>query len=208
MAHLPIAQIITAEYNDAHFNHIHVSGKPMHYGEPPLNYPGWTAAILEVYDALEFHFGPGAYFMDVDHHWEDNRFVIDDPDVKWTHMGVYNRRKIAGSTSWSQHAYANGLDIGPYYGIEQQAPFVEFLERADHVILRDMFTEHEIKELKGLVAALDSVGSNGGFAAEAVKLIRKERQLPLHKPEVAVPGVAPHSHRFSGVVEGVTGDSI
>ncbi len=46
----------------------------------------------------------------------------------------------------------------------------------------DMFTDHEIKELKKLVAALDSVNSNGSFAAPAVKLIRKERGLPLHTP--------------------------
>lgn len=191
MAHLPIAQLIDADYNDAHFNHIHVSGKPMHTGTPPLNYPGWTKAIKEVYDALEFHFGPGAYFMDVEHHWEDGSFVIDDPRIKWTHMGIYNRRKIAGSTSWSQHAYANGLDIGPYMGIEEQQPFLDFLSRDDHTILGDVFTDHEIKELKGLVAALDSVGSNGGFAAEAVKLIRKERELPLHKSDAG----APHKHR-------------
>ena len=44
----------------------------------------------------------------------------------------------------------------------------------------DMFTDHEIEELKKLVAALDSVNSNGNFAGPAVKLIRRERQARLH----------------------------
>ena len=46
------------------------------------------------------------------------------------------------------------------------------------------FSAHEIEELKLLVKSLDEVGSNGSFAAYAVKLIRKERQLPLHKQNV------------------------
>ncbi len=43
------------------------------------------------------------------------------------------------------------------------------------------FSAHEIEELKRLVKSLDSVDSNGGFASYAVKLIRKERNLPLHE---------------------------
>jgi hypothetical protein len=42
-----------------------------------------------------------------------------------------------------------------------------------------MLTDHEIEELKRLVASLDSVNSNGSFAEHAVALIRKERTLPL-----------------------------
>ena len=44
----------------------------------------------------------------------------------------------------------------------------------------DLFTDHEIEELKKLVAALDSVNSNGNFAGPAVKLIRRERSRTLH----------------------------
>ena len=29
-----------------------------------------------------------------------------------TNMGIYNCRKIAGSSSWSQHSWSNALDIG------------------------------------------------------------------------------------------------
>ena len=43
-----------------------------------------------------------------------------------------------------------------------------------------MFTDHEIEELKKLVASLDSVNSNGSFAGPSVKLIRRERSKPLH----------------------------
>lgn len=44
------------------------------------------------------------------------RDYIEDrwPDV--TSKGVYNRRKIAGTNTWSQHAWANAWDIGPPKG--------------------------------------------------------------------------------------------
>lgn len=46
-----------------------------------------------------------------------------------------------------------------------------------------VFTDHEVEQLKLLVASLDEVDSNGGFAKFAVKLIRRERDLPLHAPQ-------------------------
>lgn len=46
------------------------------------------------------------------------------------------------------------------------------------------FTEHEEKQLKLLIAALDGEGSNGRFAGYAVRLIRKERKLPLHTQNI------------------------
>ena len=42
------------------------------------------------------------------------------------------------------------------------------------------FSDHEVQELRDLVAALDSVDSGGEFAAPAVKLIRRERSKKLH----------------------------
>lgn len=99
-----------------HWNHIHVEPPTRIRGIPPLRNPGMTAGIRVIYQALEEHFGPGAYF--------------DSPQAKdaaWTHMGGWNRRPIAGSTAWSQHAYWNAIDIGPYYGLAQQQRFLDFL---------------------------------------------------------------------------------
>jgi len=31
--------------------------------------------------------------------------------VQINHMGSYNCRKIAGSSSWSQHSFANAIDV-------------------------------------------------------------------------------------------------
>ena len=48
------------------------------------------------------------------------------------------------------------------------------------------FTEHEVAELRRLVASLDEVDSNGGFAKYAVLLVREARSKPLHAPETSV----------------------
>lgn len=125
MSHL-IGTMLGYEYNSAHWNHIHVEPPTKKYGTPPLSVSGMTPGTQAIYDALEAEFGKGAYFNDVAHHWEPNKFVIDEPGIGWVHMGYYNRRKIAGSTSWSQHSWANALDIGPYYGA-QQDKFADFL---------------------------------------------------------------------------------
>lgn len=55
----------------------------------------------------------------------------------------------------------------------------------------DVFTNHEIAQLKRLVASLDEVGSNGGFAKFAVLAIRRERDAEGY----AAKG---HTHEDSG----------
>lgn len=69
------------------------------------------------------------------------------------------------------------------------------------------FTDHEIEVLKDLVASLDAVGSNGFFAGPAVELIRKERNLPLHKPESSG-DIPAHKHSVKLSAETVTGTPI
>lgn len=111
---LPVERILWAPTNSAHHNHLHVVGDPrMAQSELPTS-GIWTPAIVEIVDALDARFGPGEHF-------------IIDPDASWTHMGVYNPRKIAGTNIWSQHAGANAIDLGPYYGVEEQQKFYDFL---------------------------------------------------------------------------------
>ena len=111
-----VRQILGADFNSAHYNHLHVDVYPKMTGTPPEDYPGVSQGVKVLYAALESKFGPGAYFLD-----------NDAGKAAWTHMGWYNRRRIAGSSSWSQHAWANALDIGPYYGVKEQKPFRDFL---------------------------------------------------------------------------------
>ncbi len=155
---LPIARIIWYKTDpDAHGNHLHVEGDPRyHQWELPTN-GIWTPAIGAIFDALSERYGEGEHF-------------IIDPDAPWTHMGVYNPRYISGTSIWSQHAGANAIDIGPYYDEEQQE-FYDFLTGKEE----DMFNSHEVEELKRLVAALDEVDSNGGFAKFAVQNVREHR---------------------------------
>lgn len=99
-----------------HYNHLHVEPPQQLSGEPS-DWSPITQGLRAIIDALELAFGPYAYFTRA------------TATTKWTHMGTFNRRKIAGSNTWSQHAYNNAIDIGPYYGIEQQRKFYEFLKR-------------------------------------------------------------------------------
>lgn len=153
---LPVERILWAPTNSAHNNHLHVVGLPRKKGVPPFTNPGMTDSIEVIVAALDLRFGEGAYWQHA------------DATTGWTHMGIYNRRRIAGSSTWSQHAYANAIDIGPYYGVEQQQKFYDFLTGKDEMA----FTAHEVKVLKDLVSALDEVDSNGSFAKYAVKHLR------------------------------------
>lgn len=108
--------ILWAGNDEDHDNHLHIEGLPKLTGEPPLDYPGMTNSLWSIWIALHEQFGKSAYFLDDD---------TDDTD--WTHMGWYNRRPIAGTDIWSQHAYANALDVGPYIGVKAQQPFYDFL---------------------------------------------------------------------------------
>jgi hypothetical protein len=108
---LPIKSILWAPSNSAHYNHLHVEGDPRFTGTPPLGNPGMSPSVQVIYAALIDEFGMPAYMTGGD----------------WTHMGWYNRRPIAGTNSWSQHSWANALDIGPYYGVEEQQRFYDFL---------------------------------------------------------------------------------
>lgn len=115
MSELPIKSILWAPTNTAHNNHLHVEGDPRFTGTPPANNPGMSDSVWTIYVALAERFGEPAYF-------QDKRSSTD-----WTHMGWYNRRPIAGTSTWSQHSWSNALDIGPYYGVAQQQKFYDFL---------------------------------------------------------------------------------
>jgi hypothetical protein len=121
-----VGTILWAKSNAAHYDHIHVEPSTRSAGVPPLKNPGMTDGVRFIYEALEKEFGPGAYF------------VNPPAGTKWTHMGGWNRRYIGGTTIWSQHAWWNALDIGPYFGVEQQQDFYDFL-----VALRDGTLEEE-----------------------------------------------------------------
>lgn len=116
---LPVERILWAPTNSAHHNHLHVVGQPREDGYPPHSHPGTTDSLAEIIAALDEEFGEGGHWQT----WDDT--------LGWTHMGIYNRRYIGGTTVWSQHAYANAIDIGPYYGIEQQQKFYDFLTRKE-----------------------------------------------------------------------------
>ncbi len=78
-------------------------------------------------------------------------------------------RPYGGTNGHITHIHVSTLQTGDPNGQPWEGIGAEY-----------MFTDHEIEELKKLVAALDSVNSNGSFAAPAVKLIRRERSKPLH----------------------------
>lgn len=115
---LPIRLILWAGNDPNHHDHLHVEGDPKQTGTPPYSNPGKTASVQTVYDALVAEFGPTKYFT-------------DPGTANWTHMGWYNRRKIANTDIWSQHAWANALDIGPYNGVAAQQRFYDFLTQED-----------------------------------------------------------------------------
>lgn len=99
--HLPIRLILTAKFNAAHRNHLHVEGIPKKRGTPPRRNPGMPASTREIYDAVRAVF----------------------PNVR---IGIYNRRYIGGTTTWSQHSWSNALDIYAD-GVEEQQPIYDFL---------------------------------------------------------------------------------
>lgn len=117
----PVGLILWAGNNSAHHNHLHVEPPSTYRGytdgrgdQPPTTTSGMTDGVRAIYDALVERFGVGRYFT-----------VADGAD--WTHMGWYNRRPISGSKRWSQHAWGNAIDIGPYYGVKEQEEFYNFL---------------------------------------------------------------------------------
>lgn len=165
-------------YNDAHFNHVHVEPPVDMTGVPPFTNPGMTAGIKAIYDALVDEFGPTTYFAYADHHWEDGKYVLDDPDYGWTHMGGWNRRYVGSGTTWSQHAWWNALDIGPYY-YEDQQPFIDFLKGVEV----PQFTEHEEMMLKWLVKEFAEGNTNPDFLNEG-NLIRDIRKNLITKDEL------------------------
>lgn len=120
--HFPIGTILWAGNNSKHLDHLHVEPPSIFIGytdgrgeQPPAHNPGMSSGVQEIYRALIREFGEGDYFID------------PEPDTEWTHMGWYNRRPIAGSLRWSQHAWGNAIDIGPYYGVNEQRKFFDFL---------------------------------------------------------------------------------
>ena len=122
MADLPIARILWAGNDSDHAGpsgHLHVEGQPNFRGTPPLSNPGMSQSVQIVYEAMRAEYGTPYYFQDP-----------APPAPSWSHMGWYNRRKIAGSNTWSQHAWANALDIGPLRTVAEQQEYYDFLTGA------------------------------------------------------------------------------
>lgn len=113
---LPVERILWAKTNSAHHDHLHVVGDPRVNGTLADCNSNMTRSIQIIIRALDERFGKGG------HHQHG-----DADSFGWTHMGVYNCRYIAGTTTPSQHAFANAVDIGPYYGVEEQQVFYDFL---------------------------------------------------------------------------------
>lgn len=121
-----VGTILWAGNRADHYNHLHVEPDRRYVGytdgrgvQPPTKDAGMTVGLAQIYATLVDRFGPTKYF--------------ENPGrVNWTHMGIYNRRPIAGSARWSQHAYSNAIDIGPYYGVKDQQKFYDFLTGKDH----------------------------------------------------------------------------
>ena len=95
---LPVERILWYKTNSAHRDHLHVVGYPRKTGTPPLTNPGMPASTREIYDAILDYF-PG------------------------TRIGIYNRRPIAGTSTWSQHSWSNALDVYAYGAAGQQKFF-------------------------------------------------------------------------------------
>lgn len=85
------------------------------------------------------------------------------------HFGL-NANQVISHAEWTSRK------TDPYWDGSNRRAINEIREAS-------MFTPHEIEELKKLVASLDSVQSNGGFAEYAVELVRRERETPLHSHE-------------------------
>lgn len=138
---LPVGRILWAPSNSAHYDHLHVEGDPHLHGEIPNDCSSvWTPAIQVIWAALEERFGEGHHFQ-------------VEPDADWTHMGIYNCRTIANSDTPSQHAFSNAIDIGPYYGVEEQQVFYDFLTGKEEM------TPEEVRQIirEELNAALGPV---------------------------------------------------
>lgn len=113
---LPIRLILWAGNDSNHRDHLHVEGEPKRTGTPPLTNPGKTVSVERIYQAMNEGYGNPYYFRD-----------SPPNEPNWSHMGWYNRRKIAGTNIWSQHAWSNALDIGPLIGVNAQAPIYHYL---------------------------------------------------------------------------------
>lgn len=144
-----------------HNNHLHVEPPTRMAGIPPTTNPGMTAGVKVIFDALEERFGPGAYFVDA------------PVGTAWTHMGGWNRRSIAGSSSWSQHAWWNALDIGPYYGTVDQQVFYDFLTGIDQGDDEMALTDRQLKMIVDMDHWLAEIGSDGTFPRFVVPWFRK-----------------------------------
>lgn len=143
-----------------HGDHLHVEPPKRMSGTPPLRNPGMSVGVTAIFASLEAEFGNGEYFLD-----PSGRYVGNDPGVHWTHMGGWNRRKIAGSPTWSQHAWWNALDIGPYIGVSRQQRFYDFLAGSPTLpIGDDMITPAQFASrlsLEQVDAIVDAKGPGG-----------------------------------------------
>lgn len=157
MSSLPIERILWAPSNPDHYNHLHVEGSPSKTGTPPQSNPGMSQSVQVIYEALRVEFGTPFYFQDQ-----------KPPDPCWSHMGWYNRRKISGSNSWSQHAWSNALDIGPYYGVEEQQKFYDFLTTYGEEPDVPPLTEKEENTVRDLLAALEKNGAGTQTSRQAL----------------------------------------
>ncbi len=168
----PIGTLLDYTYNAAHADHVHVEPPIKMRHIPPLRNPGMSPGVSVIYNALTQRFGRGVYFLD-----SNGRYTGNDPGVGWTHMGGWNRRFIGGTSTWSQHAYWNALDIGPYID-EAQQPFIDFLRGRDGGTLPDMaFTPEQEQWLKDFIAAAEAVGTTPGFVGPVVKATRALRRI-------------------------------
>jgi hypothetical protein len=156
-----VRNVIWATTNSAHHNHLHVDVYPKMTGTPPGKWQ-ITQGVKDLLAALEERFGPYAYFTE------------KKANTKWTHMGWYNHRKVAGSTTWSQHAWGNALDIGPYYGVEEQQVFYDFLMGLEKEDELPQFNDKEVHELKAFVKEVLDEGSSMKFVEYIIKDIRKD----------------------------------
>lgn len=137
-----IGRIIWAgsDRSGAHDDHLHVepvetfSGRTDGTGDQPLTWFQITDGVRAIMAALDARLGDRHSYFLVD----GERQSWDDWD--WLHMGIWNRRPISGSLTWSQHAWGNAIDIGPLDGIDAQRPVYEVLSA--------------IKEGRSVVAAL------------------------------------------------------
>ncbi len=159
----------------------------------------------------------------------------------------YNRRKIAGSSSWSQHSWPNALDLFFTTAFDDSAAHQQMLDQVAKFI-RDRYQHYDVRyllwknneahqghihvdfwpfgygtpsltrggednryytksgtiitqaqleegedelailseaeqnELKDFLRFIREEGSSVGFVKYAIRLIRKERGLPLHAP--------------------------